>query len=80
MKSKFKDFLLYSLACIGAVSLLLSVIDKPKENAQAIDMYHVTASQSGFVMYNTLTGEYKRLDFREDKDRPDGVDYDKQSF
>tara|TARA_Y100000114_G_scaffold141055_1_gene146451 strand:+ start:233 stop:511 length:279 start_codon:yes stop_codon:yes gene_type:complete len=25
MKTKFKDFLLYSLACVGAVSLFLSV-------------------------------------------------------
>tara|TARA_B000000477_G_C5974297_1_gene177801 strand:- start:179 stop:469 length:291 start_codon:yes stop_codon:yes gene_type:complete len=25
MKNKFKDFLLYTLACIGAVSILLSV-------------------------------------------------------
>ena len=61
MKTKFKDFLLYSLACIGAVSLLLSVIDKPEENAQPLDTYHVIASNDVFVMYNTQTGEFKPL-------------------
>ena len=61
MKTKFKDFLLYSLACVGAVSLLLSVIDKPEENAQPLDTHHVIASNDVFVMYNTQTGEYKRL-------------------
>ena len=67
MKTIFKDFSLF-LACIGAVSLLLSVIDKPKENAQLpIDRYHITASSSWFIMYNTETGEYKLLDLRKDK-------------
>lgn len=83
MKTIFKDFLLYTLACIGAVSLLLSVIDKPKENAQPIDRYHITASNSAFVMYNTQTGEYKLLDLRKDKDCNSCIyndNYDKQSF
>ncbi len=80
MKTKFKDFLLYSLACIGAVSLLLSVIDKPEKNAQPVDRYHVTASQYGFVMYNTQTGEFRLLDIRRDKSQVDGSNYDKQSF
>tara|TARA_R100000655_G_scaffold91881_1_gene132828 strand:- start:68 stop:286 length:219 start_codon:yes stop_codon:yes gene_type:complete len=32
MKTKFKDFLLYSLACVGAVSLFLSAY-QPQESA-----------------------------------------------
>jgi len=75
MKSKFKDFLLYSLACIGAVSLSLSVIDKPEENAQPIDRYNIAAAGGAFgnkfIMYNTQTGEYRLLEFD---------DYNKLSF
>ena len=82
MKTKFKDFLLYSLACVGAVSLLLSVIDKPKENAQPIDRYHVAGADYGFVMYNTQTGEYKLLNVTEYREFDTFAypNYDKRSF
>ena len=61
MKTKFKDFLLYSLACVGAVSLLLSAIDKPKEDSQSASKYHIAAANNSFIMYNTQTGEYKEI-------------------
>lgn len=65
MKTKFKDFLLYSLACVGAVSLLLSAIDKPKEDSQSASKYHIAAAGgdygNNFIMYNTQTGEYKEV-------------------
>ena len=55
MKTKFKDFLLYSLAIIGAVSLLLSAIERPKEDSRAAG-YHAVASEAGIVIYNVNTG------------------------
>ena len=63
MKTKFKDFLLYSLAIIGAVSLLLSALDKPKENSQNDWRYHAVASEAGIVIYNTTSGytQFKHL-------------------
>ena len=63
MKTKFKDFLLYSLAIIGAVSLLLSAIERPKEDSRAAG-YHAVASEAGIIVYNTTSGyvqwEYTR--------------------
>ena len=63
MKTKFKDFLLYTLATIGAVSLLLSAIDKPKEDSQNDWRFHAVASEAGIVVYNTKLGyvEYEHL-------------------
>jgi len=59
MKTKFKDFLLYSLACVGAVSLFLSAY-QPQESAPKYTM--VSSDGSGLVnMYvlNQETGEVK---------------------
>ena len=56
MKTKFKDLLLYTLACVGAVSLLISAIDKPKENSQNVGKYHAVATSDYVVVYNTQTG------------------------
>ena len=63
MKTKFKDLLLYTLACVGAVSLLISAIDKPKENSQNVGKYQVADSkfenQANIVVLNTETGVMK---------------------
>ena len=59
MKTKFKDLLLYTLACVGAVSLLLSALDKPKENSQNDWIYNAVASEAGIVVYNTYNGSIK---------------------
>ena len=56
MKTKFKDLLLYTLAAVGAVSLLISAIDKPKENSQNDWRYHAVASEAGIVVYRTDIG------------------------
>ena len=61
MKTIFKDFLLYTLACIGAVSLLLSAIDKPKENSQSVGNYHAVGTSDYVIIYNTQTGEHKKV-------------------
>ena len=77
MKTKFKDFLLYSLACIGAVSLLLSVSnpedDYSNENNQ-VGTYGIAAAEGVLYRVNTSTGDIIRikksnigkLDLRED--------------
>ena len=59
MKTKFKDFLLYSLACVGAVSLFLSAY-QPQESTPKYTM--VSSAGSSYVnMYvlNQETGEIK---------------------
>ena len=40
MKTKFKDFLLYSLACVGAVSLFLSAY-QPQQTISTVPASHV---------------------------------------
>lgn len=40
MKTKFKDFLLYSLACVGAVSLFLSAY-QPQQTTSTVPESHV---------------------------------------
>jgi len=64
MKTKFKDFLLYSLACIGAVSLLLSVSnlkdDYSNENNQ-VGTYAIAAAEGVLFRVNTSTGDITRI-------------------
>ena len=68
MKTKFKDFLLYSLACVGAVSLFLSAY-QPQETTSTVPESHVwkmTNSIDGGAstityMWNTETGEAYRI-------------------
>ncbi len=64
MKTKFKDFLLYSLACIGAVSLFLSVSntddDYSNENNQ-VGTYAIAAAEGVLFRVNTSTGDIKRI-------------------
>tara|TARA_X000001036_G_scaffold408931_1_gene419594 strand:- start:152 stop:364 length:213 start_codon:yes stop_codon:yes gene_type:complete len=60
MKTKFKDLLLYTLACVGAVSLLLSAIDKPKEDSQSVGKYHAVGTSDYVIIYNTQTGDHMK--------------------
>tara|TARA_B100001057_G_scaffold76974_1_gene71742 strand:- start:499 stop:735 length:237 start_codon:yes stop_codon:yes gene_type:complete len=55
MKTKFKDFLLYSLACVGAVSLFLSTSYKQGlvENGRYNISTTTTKGQAGLV-YETI--------------------------
>lgn len=62
MKTKFKDFLLYSLACVGAVSLLLSALDKPKEESQSVGNYHAVGTADYVIIYDTQNGEHMKAD------------------
>ena len=57
MKTKFKDFLLYSLACVGAVSLLLSAT-QTQESHSNIGKYQITDDGGGGLFYilDTETG------------------------
>ena len=60
MKTKFKDFLLYSLACVGAVSLFLSAY-QPQQTTSTVPESHVfeiyNSSDDGSVLLNKKTGE-----------------------
>ena len=65
MKTKFKDFLLYSLACVGAVSLFLSAY-QPQETTSTVPESHVWELHSNNVgtntyIYNKKTGEVSYL-------------------
>ena len=64
METKFKDFLLYSLACVGAVSLFLSAY-QPQQTTSTVPESHVwtTAAVSGYNLhiYNKQTGEVRQL-------------------
>ena len=64
MKTKFKDFLLYSLACVGAVSLFLSAT-QPQQATSTVPESHVwtdaTPVGSFILLYNKQTGEARKL-------------------
>ena len=61
MKTKFKDFLLYSLACVGAVSLFLSAY-QPQQTTSTVPESHVWEASEitpggATYMFNKKTGE-----------------------
>ena len=72
MKTKFKDFLLYSLACVGAVSLFLSAY-QPQETTSTVPESHVwefhlndsssgTLGQASAFAINKVTGEVRKYE------------------
>ena len=68
MKTKLKDFLLYSMACIGAVSLFLSAY-QPKQSTTTVPSSHVWEMNStsndntSFVFaINKVTGEVRKYE------------------
>ncbi len=64
MKTKFKYFLLYSMACIGAVSLLLSVSGNTSNKQQnEVGTYQIAVSsdQNALFRLNTSTGKIVRI-------------------
>ena len=69
MKTKFKDFLLYSLACVGAVSLLLSAY-QPQQSTPKYTMVSSNVGGSGtpnMYVINQETGEVRF--FRSERER-----------
>ena len=56
MKTKFKDFLLYSLACVGVVSLFISATSEPKEAPLEAGGYQAVAAGKYIYVVNTSTG------------------------
>jgi len=64
MKNKFKDFLIYSFACIGLGTLLLSVYQPNETKLEtSVPESHVwTYSNSGRTILNKVTGEVRVLD------------------
>ena len=70
MKTKFKDFLLYSLACVGAVSLFLSAY-QPQETTSTVPESHVwefylsegsNAGNGRAFSLNKVTGEVRKYE------------------
>ena len=62
MKTKFKDLLLYTLACVGAISLFLSAY-QPQQTTSTVPESHVweikteIGSKLHGYLYNKKTGE-----------------------
>jgi len=62
MKTKFKDFLLYSLACIGALSLLISANNSTNDQLEYLSSsgkYQVIMGDAGLAALNNRTGKVK---------------------
>ena len=68
MKTKFKDFLLYLMACVGAVSLFLSAY-QPQQTTSTVPESHVwefylsdpnTAGKQQAFSLNKVTGEVRK--------------------
>lgn len=67
MKTKFKDFLLYSLACVGVVSLFISATTQPQQTTSTVPESHVwemhsTSNNTYSFVYaiNKVTGEVRK--------------------
>ena len=83
MKTKFKDFLLYSLACVGAVSLFLSAY-QPQQTTSTVPESHVwelkiaesnaQANGGRAYLYNKVTGEVRKYN-RAAPDTRDSSEY-----
>ena len=61
MKTKFKDLLLYTLACVGAVSLFLSAY-QPQQTTSTVPESHeweliMSVTSTDAYIYNKKTGE-----------------------
>ena len=79
MKTKFKDFLLYSLACVGAVSLFLSAY-QPQQTTSTIPESHVWEMHlhnelRAYLSINKVTGEVRAYNIR-GGDTNQFIDYD----
>ncbi len=64
MKTKFKYFLLYSMSCIGVVSLLLSMsgnISNKQQNEVGTYQIAVSSDQNALFRLNTSTGKIVRI-------------------
>ena len=62
MKSKFKDYLLYTLSTIGVVALFISATTQPPQVTSTVPESHVwEASQMEGLFYNKKTGEIRRV-------------------
>ena len=64
MKTKFKYFLLYSMSCIGVLSLLSSVsgnISNKQQNEVGTYQIAVSSDQNALFRLNTSTGKIVRI-------------------
>ena len=57
MKTKFKDFLLYTLACFGAVSLLMSVSNVNNSYQSYKGKYEIVEGSEDLYLFDTTTGD-----------------------
>jgi hypothetical protein len=76
MKTKFKDFLLYSLACIGALSLLISANNSTNDQLEYLSSsgkYQVIMADNsrGMAALNNRTGKVKFFKIEEDYNNGD---------
>ena len=68
MKTKFKDFLLYSLSTIGVVALFISATTLPPQSSTVPESHvwemHSTSNNTLSYVYaiNKVTGEVRKYD------------------
>ena len=66
MKTKFKDFLLYSLACIGAVSLFLSAYQPQESTSKYLVNSAGGAGYPHIYILNQETGEVRYFELEKE--------------
>ena len=76
MKTKFKDFLLYSLACVGALSLLISANNSTNDQLEYLSSsgkYQVIMADNhrSMAALNNRTGKVKFFEIEEDYNNGD---------
>ena len=76
MKTKFKDFLLYSLACIGALSLLISANNSTNDQLEYLSSsgkYQAIMEdkQRAIAALNNRTGKVKLFEIESDYNNGD---------
>ncbi|MDA9631721.1 hypothetical protein N9T03_00725 [Bacteroidota bacterium] len=61
MKSKFKDYLLYTLSTIGVVALFISATTQPPQTSTVPESHVWEMSKgAGVFMFNKITGEVRK--------------------
>ena len=78
MKSKFKDYLLYTLSTIGVVALFISATTQPPQTSTVPESHvwelHELDASWGAYSINKVTGEVRHYDTSE-KDKKTKLQY-----
>ena len=61
MKTKFKDFLLYTLACVGTISIFLSAYQPQQTTSPESHVWEMNSGSANDYIYNKVTGKVIHL-------------------